>query len=361
MRGPLDIPYPADYVEGARNGVFTCLAVQPGERCVLVTDVRDREIAAALAEQFLLAGARLTPFVLENLATRPLSGLPAPIAAALELADVSCFAASAEQGELAMRMPMTDIINRRRIRHAHMVNITPRIMREGMRADFVQVDALSRWVLERLKPAREVSVRSAAGTDLRATFDSAIRWIKTSGIITREKWNNLPGGEVFTAPMRVDGVFVCDGVLGDWLAPKYGDMRDHPLAVTIEDSRIVDIECPRRDIADDFRAYTGAHANSNRVGEFALGTNIALSDVIGQILQDEKIPGVHIAFGHPYAEHTGADWTAPTHIDIVGRRADVAIDGEPIMEASRYLLDLASLPRGERGASVDADPSSARR
>ena len=31
---------------------------------------------------------------------------------------------------------MTDVVNRRKIRHAHMVNINRQIMLEGMRADF---------------------------------------------------------------------------------------------------------------------------------------------------------------------------------------------------------------------------------
>ena len=44
------------------------------------------------------------------------------------------------------------------------------------------------------------------------------------------------------------------------------------------------------------------------MGEFAIGTNIGVHDVIGNILQDEKIPGVHIAFGNPYGAHTGAEW-----------------------------------------------------
>ena len=40
--------------------------------------------------------------------------------------------------------------------------------------------------------------------------------------------------------------------------------------------------------------------------------------MIGNILQDEKFPGVHIAFGNPYGAHTGADWYSSTHIDVVG-------------------------------------------
>ncbi len=41
-------------------------------------------------------------------------------------------------------MQMTvEVVNRRGIRHAHMVNIERRIMLEGMRADFLKVDELS--------------------------------------------------------------------------------------------------------------------------------------------------------------------------------------------------------------------------
>jgi leucyl aminopeptidase (aminopeptidase T) len=75
------------------------------------------------------------------------------------------------------------------------------------------------------------------------------------------------------------------------------------------------------------------------VGEFAIGTNIELKDVIGQILQDEKFPGVHIAFGNPYGAHTGAEWYSSTHIDVVGRRFDIWVDGEQIMRHGRFLLN----------------------
>jgi leucyl aminopeptidase (aminopeptidase T) len=75
------------------------------------------------------------------------------------------------------------------------------------------------------------------------------------------------------------------------------------------------------------------------VGEFAIGTNIELKHVIGQILQDEKFPGIHIAFGNPYKEHTGADWYSSTHIDVVGLRFDIWVDGRKIMERGRFLIE----------------------
>jgi leucyl aminopeptidase (aminopeptidase T) len=91
-------------------------------------------------------------------------------------------------------------------------------------------------------------------------------------------------------------------------------------------------------LLNDFTAYTSTDENSNRVGEFAIGTNIACTRVIGNILQDEKIPGIHIAFGHPYAEHTGADWVSKTHIDCVGRDFDIWFDGEQVMKRGKFLV-----------------------
>ena len=143
---------------------------------------------------------------------------------------------------------------------------------------------------------------------------------------------------MLTAPARVDGVYVADGVVGDYLCARYGDLQNNPLSVTIENSRIVDVACKRADLVADFRTYTSTDENSDRVGEFAIGTNIALTDVIGNILQDEKLPTLHIAFGHPYAEHTGAKWRSTTHIDIVGRRFDIFFDDDPIMRAGKFLI-----------------------
>jgi aminopeptidase len=312
--------------------------VQPNERVAIVTDLETEEISASLADQVRAVGASIEVHVMEDYGPRPMLTLPDPIAAALERADVSIYAGQPKQGELAFRRALTAIIDRRQIRHAHMVSISHRIMVEAMRANFDDVDAISARLLARALQAKKIVATSPGGSRLEATFDPSIKWLKTSGIISTSKWGNLPGGEVLTSPARVDGVYVADGVVGDYLCARYGDLRDNPLSVTIENSRIKDVQCRRQDLVRDFLAYTATDENSNRVGEFAMGTNIALHDVIGNILQDEKLPTLHVAFGHPYAEHTGAKWKSTTHIDIVGRDFDIWFDGDPIMEAGRYLI-----------------------
>ena len=330
--------YAEDLVPGARNAVRTCLRIQPRERVALVTDLETEEIAASLADQARLAGAEIDAHVVEDYGPRPMLALPPEIRLALETADVSIYAGQPKAGELAFRRALTEIINRRQIRHAHMVSISRQVMCEAMRADFNEVDAISKRVDERAMKARKVVARSAAGSHVEATFDPDIKWLKTSGIISTSKWGNLPGGEVLTSPARVDGVYVADGVVGDYLCARYGNLEKNPLSITIENSRITEIRSTNRDLVNDFTAYTRTDENSNRVGEFAIGTNIAVHDVIGNILQDEKLPTLHLAFGHPYAEHTGAKWSSTTHIDVVGRRFDIWFDGNQVMADGKFLI-----------------------
>lgn len=333
-----EIGYDVGFAEGARNAVRVCLRVRPEEQVTVITDTESAEIAAALREELRAVGAPHRVWVLEEEGQRPLGAMPAKILADLESAAVSIFCAQAQTGELPSRMEMTEVVNRRKIRHAHMVNITPEIMKHGMRADYDAVDRLSVKLLEMARGVRVVRATTPAGTNVEARMTPEYKWLKTSGIISPNTWGNLPGGEVWTTPGEVNGVYVVDGVVGDYLCAKYGDLRDTPLRVTVRENRLVSAECANAELASEFWSYTHTDENSDRVGEFAIGTNIGVRDVIGNILQDEKIPGMHIAFGHPYGDHTGAKWVSKTHIDIVGRAFSIWLDDLQIMESGRFLV-----------------------
>src|SRR5207248_2497242 len=181
------------------------------------------EIAASLASELELNGIEYNAFVLEELAPRPLKDMPREVLEDMENSHVSIFAVRAQRNELGSRMQMTDVVNRRKMRHAHMVNIDRRIMLEGMRADYAEVDRISTQVWQMASAAREIRATNPAGTDIVGRFTPAYKWLKTSGIISPHKWGNLPGGETFTTPLTVDGTFVIDGVVGDWLCERYGD------------------------------------------------------------------------------------------------------------------------------------------
>ena len=333
------IPFDPEFTPGAHNAVSVCLRIQPVERVCVITDEATLEIAAAVVAELEKLGAPYHAWILEELAERPLVNLPPEILADLEKCQVSIFAVQAQTNELRSRIQMTDVVNRRKIRHAHMVNINRQIMLEGMRADFQRVDRLSQKVVEMVRKASRIRARTAAGTDLIADLNPNYKWLKTSGIISPEKWGNLPGGEIFTTPGEVNGTFVIDGVVGDYLCAKFGSLQANPLTIHMKGNRLTEAHSENRELENDFWKYTHTDENSDRVGEFAIGTNIDLKDVIGQILQDEKYPGVHIAFGNPYGAHTGADWDSTTHIDVVGRKFNIWVDDQQIMQDGKFLVE----------------------
>src|SRR5580693_7573087 len=156
---------------GARNAVNVCLRIQPSEKVTVITDDATREIAASLVRELEAVGAPYRAWILEELVPRPLTDLPREIVDDLETSQVSIFAVQAQANELKSRMQMTDVVNRRKIRHAHMVNINRQIMLEGMRADFLKVDRISVKVVEKVRRAKQVRAKTAAGTDLVADLN----------------------------------------------------------------------------------------------------------------------------------------------------------------------------------------------
>jgi aminopeptidase len=333
------LSFDPEYAPGAYNAVNVCLRIQQSEQVCMITDRATADIAAAIVHEIEKVGAPYHAWILEDLAPRPLKDLPREVVVDLEQSQVSIFAVQAQTNELRSRIQMTDVVNRRRIRHAHMVNINRQIMLEGMRADFNRVDRLSQKVVEMVRKASKIRATTAAGTDLTAALNPNYKWLKTSGIISPEKWGNLPGGEIFTTPGEVNGTFVIDGVVGDYLCAKFGDLQANPLTIRMKGNRLTEAHSENRELENDFWRYTHTDENSDRVGEFAIGTNIDLRNLIGQILQDEKYPGVHIAFGNPYGAHTGADWDSTTHIDVVGRKFNIWVDDQQIMREGKFLIE----------------------
>lgn len=334
----VNVDFDKELSEGAYNAISVCLRLKPEERITIITDNESLEIASALAAEVKKVGAELSVMVIEDFAPRPLKNMPQPILDDLAKSQVSIFCAIAHTGELRSRIDMTEVVDAHKIRHGHMVNINRQIMLEGMRADFLKVDELSQRLIEKARKAKVIKIKSDGGTDMVSNFVPELKWLKTSGIISVEKWGNLPGGEIFTSPLSCNGTFVVDGVVGDYLCQKYGDLKDTPLKIEIKDSRIVKMECRNKELLEEFTAYTMTDENSNRVGEFAIGTNLACKKVIGHILQDEKLPTIHIAFGHPYSAHTGADWQSTTHIDCVSIKCSIWFDDEQVMDKGKFLI-----------------------
>jgi aminopeptidase len=334
---------PNELMPGAKNAVQVCLGVRRGERVLVIADEVSRSVAASLERVLKEQAVEFTGLLLEDFGPRPMNGAPEPVLQALERADVGVLCMTPQPGELSARMAIVRVVERRQIRYAHMIGVTPAIMQQGMCADYRKVDELSDRLRERMLRAETLTVKTSAGTAISAHFDRGLDWVKTSGLISPRYWSNLPAGEVFTTPATVDGTFVCDATAGDYFNGKYGDLQATPLTLTIKAGRLVKADCARKDLEEEFWTYTHTDENSDRVGELAFGTNLGLTEMIGILLQDEKFPGVHIAFGDPYGSQTHAEWTSRTHVDVLTRNCDVWIDEDQVIEKGKYQLDLLGL------------------
>ncbi len=327
--------------EGARVAVRTCMAIKPDDRVFIWTDDETAEIGHLVAAE----ARHITPHVfvkhLESYGPRPITAVPESLVDDLDTfkPTVTFYIAQGKPGEISFRIPLGELVRKTyRTRHGHMINIDARLMREGMRVDYGEIAALTHRVTNRVKDAREIRVTSPKGTDLVVKLDPEhLKWIPCHGLYHQQgDWGNLPEGETFTAPLSANGVIVAD-VLGDYFSHKYG-VLDTPITFRLSDGRVAAIECANRALADEVWAYLNSAENGNRAGEFAIGTNIGVTHLTGNLLQDEKIPGMHVAFGNPYPDRTGADWNSTIHVDVIPTECSIWVDGEQIMKDGKFAL-----------------------
>jgi aminopeptidase len=332
---------------GAEQAVKNCARLLPGEKVVIVTDHETKHIAAALrkaAEK--TSPGRVETFVLEDFGKRPEDGsnpleLPEVIAAALRAADVSFFAATGKKGEVgSLRLPLIEVVyDTEGLRHGHMPGISDELMRMGMCADYDEVQRISNTVGDIVKEAREITVTTAAGTEFTAEFSPSLNWVVCDGLLRAGKPTNLPEGEVFTCPYDVkEGVIVIDGILGDYFSKKYGLVEDTPVTWEVLDGRVRKVSCVHERLKMELEEYMAKDENADRIGEFAIGTNTGVDRLVGNMLQDEKFPGIHVAVGEPIPRETGADWTSDVHLDAVLKDVTIDVEGQVVMRDGRFTL-----------------------
>src|SRR5687767_11122044 len=115
-----------ELIPGARNAVQTCLAVHRGEHVALIADEASREVAAAIEQALTEVEADARCVLIESVSRRPMTKAPVEILTALDTADAGILCVQPEEGELPARMAIVNVVERRRIRYAHMVGVTSR-------------------------------------------------------------------------------------------------------------------------------------------------------------------------------------------------------------------------------------------
>jgi len=323
-----------------RTIVDICSRLMASETATIVTDRETLEIGETIRVFAEKIAKNVNFHILEDYAERPLTFLPEEIENDIKKSDVTYYAAQSKPGELkSFRAPLVKLAITFG-REIHMPNIEDRIMRLGMQADYFKIASLTYLIAGIAVRSERAKVTTPAGTDLEAEFSHKLKWVPDTGLLWhRGMFGNLPAGEVYTCPKNVEGVMVVDGILGDFFNQKYGNLEKTPVTIPVSNSRadIDNITCDNQELLKELKKYLKQDENADRVGEFACGTNIFLNEFMGNLLQDEKFPGMHIAFGYPYPDDTGADWESGGHVDGMMKRCSVWFDDAQIMEDGRFI------------------------
>lgn len=322
----------------AERVIVGALAAVPGERLVIVADRERAGLREALEGAARLASVKTVGFLLDDYGPPPLSALPRPIAEALPTAQASIYVARGGAGEIELRRELVELVARHGLRHAHMLGVTARVMAMGLAADPHRIADTARALRSRLQPSSLVRVRSPAGTDLTLHCDPAHRWVENSGIIRAGRWLNLPAGELLTVPKSADGVYVCDASVTGLPGLESELVAASPITLRITAGRVTAASARAPSLTRALEAFLRAGKHHDRVGLMSFGTNIGLSEATGSLIADQTLPGLHLALGMTLPALTGASWDSTGQLVLTAGRAEIDVDGQPVMRAGRYLL-----------------------
>lgn len=305
--------------------VGRCLGIGVDEDVLVVCDPATVAIATALRDAAHEVGAEA---VLALMDEREIDGNEPPraIAAALSACDVFIAPTTRSLSHTTARKQATD----RGSRGATMPGVTEDMLARVMAVDFDLMAARSGAVATLLDGAAEAHVTCPRGSDLRLDLLDR-RGISDDGRLTEKgDFGNLPCGEAFISPRSGTGTLVASSLASIGLA-------DEAAALVVEDGRIV---AAKGEPGAEFLRRLQAHGQSGtNLAELGVGTNDR-AQLTGSVLEDEKILGsVHIAFGA--SAGIGGTVSVPIHLDAVVLDATLTVDGQPVLQEGRYVLDEA--------------------
>jgi leucyl aminopeptidase (aminopeptidase T) len=312
-----------DLTASVQTVVHRCLAVKAGEDVLVIVDNSARTIGEALRDESAAAGADA---VLTIMDPREMDGTEPPrtIAAALRACDVFIAPTSRSLSHTTARKRTTDA----GARGATMPGVTEDMLARVMAVDFDLMAARSHAVADLLDESDTARITCPRGTDL--SLDIAGRpGIADDGNLTAPgAFGNLPCGEGFIAPLSGEGRVVASSVgpLG---------ISDEPAILTVEDGHVV---AAVGGLGPEWLRLLDVHGERGRnLAELGVGSNDR-AQLTGLVLEDEKILGtVHVAFGA--SAGIGGTVAVPIHLDVVVLDASLVIDGQPVLEDGRFVLE----------------------
>jgi len=188
-------------------------------------------------------------------------------------------------------------------------------------------------MVEILDPADEVRIVSGDTTDVTMSVDG-------NPTLNDYGERNLPGGEVFTAP-------VADSVEGEVLfdKPLYHQGREVTDAyLRFEDGEVVDHSAAKNE--DVLTEVLNTDDGARRLGELGIGMNRDIDQFTYNMLFDEKMGDtVHMAVGRAYEDTVGEENEqndSAVHVDMIVDMSEdsfIEVDGERVQEDGTFVFE----------------------
>jgi leucyl aminopeptidase (aminopeptidase T) len=327
------------YPRWVENIVGVCMAIQPGEKVLLITDEPMDIMRKLLVERIAQVGvSELWSYTVPD-ATRPLPHYPPmlyELAAAVDVVLIFEHRRDPEV-ETPRALEMVEAIEGGNARFASGPMINRGILEHELSADYQEIAALTNRLWDHLSGRSHVRITTALGTDLEMDITGR-EVMRDTGLFHRPREHgNLPAGECYVSPIedRTNGVFVVDRSYP-------GILIDEPIRLTVKRGRVVEIDGGREAqqlsnfVRDNERKPYGEGCRV--VCELGIGTNPD-ARLQGNVLTDEKVMGtVHIAIGHNALASYGGQNRAPIHLDGVIGGPTLVVDGETLIKDGEYLV-----------------------
>ncbi len=204
---------------------------------------------------------------------------------------------------------------------------------DAINKDWDAQRAHQQQLIDILDPADEVRIRSGDVTDLTMRL-TGNRTINDYGEY------NLPGGEVFTAPIP-------DAVEGEVLfdLPLYHQGREiDDVHLVFEEGTVVEHSAGQNE--DLLTEVLDTDDGARRIGELGIGMNRDIDQFTYNMLFDEKMGDtVHMAIGRAYDECVGEGNEAnesAIHVDMIVDMADdssIEVDGELVQRDGTFVFE----------------------
>jgi len=140
--------------------------------------------------------------------------------------------------------------------------------------------------------------------------------------------DNMPGGEIFMAPVRES--------LNGWIKFEYPAIRSGKEVTDVElkfkEGKVIESHASKNE--DFLKEMLNTDENASYVGEFGIGCNPKITKFTKELLFDEKIGGtIHLALGSAYKDNGGGNDSA-IHCDIVKdmHNAKIILDGKIVQD-----------------------------